>query len=109
MYTCLQILKDAVNICVLKCSLPEMTPSVNSRVNFDASPITVDVSKYREFVFLLCRLWKVALNYIETHWILNLFAIGLFDEGKKVKSFITALHTYTKMTNLEFVRGKNSA
>ena len=61
-----------------------MTPSVNSHVNFDTAPIIVDISEYQEFVFLLGRLWKITLSTIEIYWILNLFAVGLFDEGKKV-------------------------
>ena len=64
-----------------------MTPSLNSHVNF-GSTHQVDIAEYQEFVFLLCRLWKISLDHIVTHWVANLFAVGLFDLGKKVESLL---------------------
>ena len=46
--------------------------------------LCIDVSEYQDLVFVLAQLWKLDLDRIKNHWVCNLFAAGLVDQGKKV-------------------------
>lgn len=67
-----------------------MMPSLSCQVNFGTpvNQLCVDITEYQEFVFLLGLLWKADVDQVKAHWVCSLFAIGLFDLGKKVCTII---------------------
>lgn len=46
----------------------------------------MEVTEFQDFVFLLGRLWKLDLDEIKNYWTINLFADGLFNQGKNVST-----------------------
>ena len=80
---------EAVKICILKEAQPIMMSSMNCQINSaSVDQISVDVTEYQDFVFLLGQFWKVDVDQVKSYWVCNLFAIGLFDNGKKVNKTI---------------------
>lgn len=47
----------------------------------------VELTEFQDFVFLLGKLWKVDLDHVKSHWVCNMFAGGLVDQGKGVSIF----------------------
>ena len=58
---------------------------VQQYVSNDTVP-NVELAEYSDFVFLLSKLWEVDMDAIKLHWVINLFAAGLVDQGKQVNA-----------------------
>ena len=82
----MQFLCDAVG--VLIDSSPKMLPSVPclcvQQYVSDGTVPNVELAEYSDFVFLLSKLWEVDMDAVKLHWVTNLFAAGLVDQGKQV-------------------------
>lgn len=50
----------------------------------DGMVSNVELAEYSDFVFLLSKLWDVDIDAVKLHWVTNLFAAGLVDQGKQV-------------------------
>ena len=50
----------------------------------DGMVLNVELAEYSDFVFLLSKLWEVDMDAVKLHWVTNLFAAGLVDQGKQV-------------------------
>ena len=46
--------------------------------------LNVELAEYSDFVFLLSKLWEMDMDAVKLHWVTNLFAAGLVDQGKQV-------------------------
>ncbi|KAL5477525.1 hypothetical protein EMCRGX_G024335 [Ephydatia muelleri] len=81
-----KFLCDAVGVLIH--SSPKMLPSIPclcvQQFIGDGMVLNVELAEYSDFVFLLSKLWEVDMDAVKLHWVTNLFAAGLVDQGKQV-------------------------
>lgn len=76
---------EAVTVYLQNQPQPTMFSSLGCKaVSTSAHELCVDPTDFHDFVFLLGTLWKLDLDEIKNHWVYNLFADGLIDQGKCV-------------------------
>ena len=80
----MQFLLETVTVCFQSQPVMMSTPNCQAMARIPTDEICLDVMEFQDFIFLLGQLWKMDLDKIKNHWVCNLFAAGVIEQGKKV-------------------------
>ena len=47
----------------------------------------IELVEFSDFIFLLAELWNLDTDSIKQHWVANLFAAGMGDQGREVRNY----------------------